>query len=291
MQLEFLKYLQDISNPFWDTFFTLITNLGSETFYILAVTYIYWCLDKKLGIRLLFITMSSLYINEILKELFHTQRPIHVEGINPVLKKPVSEYSFPSGNAQVAAAFWTYLMKKTKDKKVYIIGWIIIILVAFSRVYLRVHWPIDVIGGILIAIGIVVLMDYIINKVDKHNMAYIMEIAVCILVSIILLLLKFDGTIAKIVGLTTAALIGYFIENRHIRFKEKADFKHQTAKYIIGVLVFLVLKIIIKKALPAGVVFGYVRYFILGLWITLLAPALFVKTGLSNKMEKSVLKA
>lgn len=294
MQLEFLKYLQEISNPFLDTFFTLITNLGSETFYILAITYIYWCFNKNLGIRLLFITMSSLYINEILKELFHTQRPIHVEGINTVLKKPLSRYSFPSGNAQVAAAFWTYLMKKVKDKKVYIIGCTIVILVAFSRVYLRVHWPIDVIGGILIAIGIVVLMDYIINKVDKYNMADIMKIAVCILISMILLLLKFDETTAKIVGLTVAALIGYFIENRHINFKEKADLKYQIAKYIIGVLVFLALKIIIKKALPSGVVFSYVRYFVLGLWITLLAPALFVKTGLSSKsnnMEKSILKA
>ena len=80
MQLEFLKYLQEISNPFLDTFFILITNLGSETFFVLAITYTYWCIDKKIGIRLLFIMMTSVYVNNSLKELFHTQRPIYVEG-------------------------------------------------------------------------------------------------------------------------------------------------------------------------------------------------------------------
>lgn len=285
MQLVFLKFLQGISNPVLDTLFLLITNLGSETFYVLAITFIYWCLDKKLGIRLLFITMSSFYTNDLLKELFHTQRPIYVEGINAVLKKPVSGYSFPSGNAQGAATFWIYLMNKMKNKTLYFVGWSIVILVAFSRVYLRVHWPIDVIGGILIAIGIIALLEYAIKRVDKYTIAYSMKIMVWILISIILLFIKFDETTAKIVGLTAAALIGYFIENRKIDFNEKAGFKQQVFKYILGVAVFLALKIIIKKVLPGGVTFSYVRYFVLGLWITLLAPTMFVKIGLSSRTK------
>lgn len=285
MQLEFLKFLQEISIPILDTFFILITNFGSEIFYILAITYIYWCFDKKLGIRLLFVTMSSTYINITLKEQFHTQRPMFVEGINPVYEQSAPGYSFPSGHTQITATFWIYLMRKLRNNILYVIGSTILLLVAFSRLYLRLHWPIDVIGGILIAVGVVVLLDYFIRKVDKFKIAYSMKIMMCILISIVILLFKFDEATAKIVGVTVAALIGYFTENRYVNFTEKSSFKYQVIKYIIGVLVLLALQISIKMLLPANAIFNYIRYFILGLWVTLLAPALFVKIGLSTKSD------
>ena len=277
MQLEFLKYLQEMSNPVLDTFFILVTNLGSEAFFILAITYIYWCVDKKMGIKLLFITMTSVYINNMLKELFHTQRPIYSEGINAVYKKSAPGYSFPSGHTQTIATFWIYLMKKIKNNRLYKIGWSIVTLVAFSRLYLRVHWPIDVIGGIFIAGGIVILLDYIIEKMVKYELTYNMKIIMCVFISSILLLLNFNETAVKMIGLTIAALIGYFIENKYIHFYEKSSFKYQIVKCVIGVFIFVALQIITKRAFPSGIIFNYIRYFILGLWVTLIAPVLFKK--------------
>lgn len=287
MQLEFLKYLQKISNTFLDTFFIAITNLGSEIFFVLAITYIYWCIDKKIGIRLIFIMMASFYVNNGLKELFHIKRPIYAEGINAVYKKSAPGYSFPSGHAQGIGTFWIYLMKKIKNNSLYIIGWSIVILVSFSRLYLRVHWPTDVIGGIFIALSIVILLDYTIEKIVKYEIACSVKIFICIVISMILLMFNFNETAVKVVGLSTAALIGYFIENKYIHFYEKSIFRYQIVKFIIGVFIFLALKIITKKAFSSGIMFDYMRYFILGLWVTLIAPALFKKFIPSSKIYSS----
>lgn len=285
MQLEFLKFLQEISSPILDTVFIFITNFGSEIFYVLAITYIYWCLDKKFGIRLLFVTMASTYINSFLKELFQTLRPMFVEGIKPLYVESAPGYSFPSGHTQITSTFWFYLMRKLKNNMLYVIGLSIVVLVGFSRLYLRLHWPIDVIGGMVIAIIIVVLFDFITKKLDKFRITYSMAIILCISISTIILLLKLDETTAKIIGVTTAALIGYFAEKRYINFIEKGNFKHQIIKYAIGVLGLLVLQIGLKQLLPANAIFNYIRYFGLGIWVTLIAPILFIKMGISNKHD------
>ncbi|MBF8984332.1 phosphatase PAP2 family protein [Lutibacter sp. B2] len=287
MQLEFLKYLQEMSNPFLDTFFILITNLGSEVFFILAITYIYWCVDKNMGIRLFFIIMTSVYINNILKELFHIQRPIYAEGINAVYKKSAPGYSFPSGHSQTIATFWIYLMKKMKNKRLYIIGWSSVIFVAFSRLYLRVHWPLDVIAGIVIAGSIVIVLDYTIEKMVKYEITYSMNIIICAFISMILLLSNFNEIAVKILGLTTAALIGYFVENKYIHFQEKSSLKYQIVKCVSGVFIFIALQILMKKAFPSGIIANYMRYFIVGVWVTLIAPALFKKFIPSFKISTS----
>jgi membrane-associated phospholipid phosphatase len=100
-------------------------------------------------------------LNPLLKNIFRVGRPIGVEGIASLRLHTAGGYAFPSGHTQGAASFWTALMISVKKKGIYGFGSAAIVLVAFSRMYLGVHWPTDVIGGI--AAG--VLWVLLVNKV------------------------------------------------------------------------------------------------------------------------------
>ncbi|WP_425448986.1 phosphatase PAP2 family protein [Dethiothermospora halolimnae] len=281
MQLDFLLFLQEISNPILDKIFIFITNLGSEVFYVLIMTLVFWCINKKLGIRLFVVTMISAYVNSGLKDLFQTQRPIYNEKISSLYTKSAPGYSFPSGHTQMSSTFWLYLMYQVKNKALYIIGWLTIVLVAFSRLYLRVHWPVDILGGFIIAIFVAFISDFIIRKVSTMKLNYIFTIILAIIIPNILLMVYYDENTIKLLPLMMGALIGYVIEDNHIRFNERAKLSSQIAKYMVGIVGFLILQVGLKYIFPLGTMYIYIRYLILGIWVTLVAPYLFKKLKLS----------
>ncbi|MTI49210.1 phosphatase PAP2 family protein [Sporosalibacterium faouarense] len=282
MQMDFLMYLQKISNPVLDNIFIFLTNLGSETFYILVITFIYWCVNKHLGIRLFVVTMATALSNSFLKDLFHTQRPIFEENIKSIYVESAPGYSFPSGHTQISTSFWCYLMTKIKEKTIYVIGSIIIILVAFSRLYLRVHWPIDVIGGLFFGIIIALLSHHIINKISSFKFNYTFAVILSIIIPSFLLLIYPTETNVKMLALTTGGFIGYFSDKKLLNFSVSNSLFKQIIKYSIGIIVLLGIKTVLKSILPSSVIFQYIRYLIMGIWITFLSPLLFIKLKIAN---------
>jgi membrane-associated phospholipid phosphatase len=279
--VDFLLYLQKISNPILDNLFIWITNLGSENFYVIITTYIFWCINKELGIKLFTLTTLSFQLNAGLKELFHTERPIYYKGINPIYVESAPGYSFPSGHTQVTTTFWYYLIKEVKNKSLTLIGSTIILLVGFSRLYLRVHWPIDVLGGLIIGFIIVLVYFYAVNSIKSLFINYLVSIGFSIVFPVLLLLIFPDEIAVKLTALLSGALIGYFTEIKFINFRERNILTKQIIKYIIGLSIFMILKTILKMMLPDEIMFNYLRYFILGIWTTLIAPWLFVKLRLA----------
>ena len=282
MQSDFLFYLQRIGNPFLDKFFINVTNLGSETFYILVITYIYWCVNKKLGIRMFLITMISAYTNVILKELFHTQRPIFYEGINSIYKESAPGYSFPSGHTQSSTTFWFYLMYKIRNKSMYLLGIIVIVLVGFSRLYLRVHWPIDVLGGIIFGIIIALISHYIIEKVAKVKFNYTLTIILAIIIPSFTLLFFLSHESITMMALLTGGLSGYVTEEKLIKLNPNSTRIQKIIKYVLGLGILLIIKSGLKELFPNSLLFDYIRYLIIGIWITFFAPLIFNKLKLTK---------
>jgi undecaprenyl-diphosphatase len=136
-----------------------ITFLGKHQFLIPANLFliIYFIVVKKqnwFSIRVITIAISSLVLMLLLKQLFQRKRPL-----SPLLKA-AKGLSFPSGHAIMAVTFYgllIYILQHTIELEwlnwvVTILIIVLIILIGFSRIYLRVHYASDVLGGFIIGL-------------------------------------------------------------------------------------------------------------------------------------------
>ena len=152
MELEILRHIQSISNPFFDFLFQLITICGEQIVLIVIISIIYWALDKKFGEYIAYSVLTSVLVNNAIKDIFKLKRPIGEEGIRTLREETATGYSFPSGHTQGAASFYGSMAIYMKKKAMYIIATIMIVLIGFSRLYLGVHYPKDVIVGAILGV-------------------------------------------------------------------------------------------------------------------------------------------
>lgn len=123
--------------------------LGSEEFFLLAMPVLYWCVSAPLGARIAVLLITSDALNSLLKLAFHLPRPYWVEARVQALASETS-YGMPSGHAQTAVAVWGGLAAQLKRRWVWLVALVIIALISFSRMYLGVHFPADVLAGWLV---------------------------------------------------------------------------------------------------------------------------------------------
>ena len=93
-------------------------------------------------------------------------------------------------------------------------------------------------------------------------------------------------TSLTLTGIMTSAYIGYFIEKRVVKFNVKAALWQQAVKYVLGASVAGLLYFALGKLFAGDAtmwLYGYIRYFLIGAWLMLGAPALFKLLGLENK--------
>jgi membrane-associated phospholipid phosphatase len=148
-----------------------ITTLGSEEFFLLLLSLVYWCIDKPLGIDLALLLMITGTANITLKALLQRPRPFWSDAALRLTSGP--SFSTPSGHAANATVLFGYLAwrfagKRSRDGQtqgsarrgvIAALLLVCIFLVCLSRVYLGVHFPGDVIWGC--AEGIVLLVAYV----------------------------------------------------------------------------------------------------------------------------------
>ncbi|KGM95398.1 phosphatase PAP2 family protein [Clostridium botulinum] len=272
--MDAIKFFQSFSNPFLDIFFQIVTMFGEEIFLVGSITLIYWCINKKVGYRLAFTYLTSMILNGAIKEIFKIPRPFNKDGIKSLRTKTATGYSFPSGHTQGSSSFFTTLMLNINKIYFYIIGFILIILIAISRLYLGVHTLMDVSGGLILGVAWAVIANKIMSYAE-HNKQYTL---------FLLLIPIMIGCIFcncpdyfKAAGIGCSFILGFFIETTYINFEVRQPLNIQIIKYILGLSIALIMKILLKKFLPQNNLGEFIRYFILGLWVTVFAPIMFNK--------------
>lgn len=279
MDLTLITWAQQFATPALTAFFTAITSLGSLEFYMFAIPIIYWMLDKHFGFRFAMFFIFSAYVNSGAKYIFTTERPprelrlVEQEG-----------YAFPSGHAQGSTAFWGFLALKIKKPLAWAVAILMILLVSLSRIYLGVHWPVDILGGL--SIGIVLLAAYtLVARVNLEAIPLGRWIVGSALGAVLLYLLQPVGDGPMTVGFLLGASIGYQLELRYVDFTEHATLGQNIVKLVLGLLVLFLLRIVLKPLVGwmPGELSYVVRYGAIGLWATFGAPLAFTKLGLHKK--------
>ncbi len=172
MDMNILDFIhKNIANNFLDKIMIFITSIGNLGLIWIAISLLLLISKKyrKVGVLCIASLLLSSLIGEVfLKNLVQRGRPFTaVEGINLLIKAPKS-FSFPSGHTASSFAVATVVGRKIEKFKfppIYILA----IAIAFSRLYLYVHYPSDVLVGALIG---VISAKIILSMRSKHNFKF-----------------------------------------------------------------------------------------------------------------------
>ncbi len=171
-ELNFLYSLQELHSPILDKIMVFFSTLGNAGLFWIALSLILLIIPKtrKTGLHMeLAITITYIVGNLIIKNVVARERPFFVDpSVELLIKKP-SEYSFPSGHSMNGFAAATSLF--LNNKKWGIPALIVASIIAFSRLYNFVHWPTDVICGILLGILNAIIVYYLLKKFWKEKEA------------------------------------------------------------------------------------------------------------------------
>lgn len=160
----FLIFIQEhIRNPICDPIFTGITHLGDGGIFWIILTVVLLCFKKtrRAGVYSACALIGSLIVNNmILKNLVNRTRPYEVvEGLRCMVGL-AHDASFPSGHTGASFAS-SVAMSRQLPRKWAVFFLVLAGLIAFSRLYVGIHYPTDVLGGLCTGIGIGVLVNVI----------------------------------------------------------------------------------------------------------------------------------
>jgi hypothetical protein len=218
-----------------------------------------------------------------LKSLFAIERPIGNETIESLRVHTAEGYSFPSGHTQGATSFWfgIYLYFKNSAVAVFVIT--MIVLVAFSRLYLGVHWPVDVFAGIGFGIAWVLFVNWFFDMAERLQRLSLLWLLV-VPFFIPYFLYPENKPLIVSFGSSIGLLFGILIEREYINFSVKGLWWQHLLKLAIGIGVLVLLRVLLKVVLVFPAQYAdLIRYAVIGFWLTAGAPYVFQKLRLGRR--------
>ena len=285
--LDFIRTVQLVHGPALDAFFKAITFMGEEEFYLILIPLFFWCVDFAVGARLIFVFLLSAYVNIVLKDMFAHPRPFELD---PTVKlHHIEGYGLPSGHAQSAVVVWGAIAAGVHKTWLWVVAVLLMVLIGFSRIYLGVHFPTDVLGGW--AVGAVLLVVYwaleprIEAWLKRTSLTAQLALAVVVPLALLTLYPTKDtaSSMAVLVGMGT----GLALTRRLAPFSARGPLWQRVVRFLVGIVGLLAIYLSLKIVFPAEgeplyFVMRIVRYTLVGLWSGLGAPWLFRRLRLAS---------
>ncbi|MBN2878149.1 MAG: phosphatase PAP2 family protein [Clostridia bacterium] len=280
--IELMLKIHELRSPLLNKIVEYITISAEETVLILFMCIVYWCISRENGYKLILSIIFASASSAALKLIFKVERPwIKDERIVPIRTETAGGYSMPSGHTQTGASLWFSLQRSFRKTWLTIIAYTMMLLIAFSRVYLGVHTPQDVLAGLGFAVVGVLISHFAVNKALEKNS--VIPFLIFAAVATVGLSFFVDEGYYKMTGLFIALPLAFYLENKFVRFTAKTKFFKQILKLIIGFVIVMVFKEGLKLVMPDFIIFDTLRYFFVGIAALYLAPQIFVLLKLSEK--------
>ena len=293
--MELLYLLENIRVPVLDKFMLAITILGEETAFLIIALVLFWCVDKYIGYYTLSVGFVGTIANQFLKLLFRIPRPWVLDGNFTIVeqaREAATGYSFPSGHTQSAVGTFGSIACTTKNKTLRICTIIIALLVSFSRLYLGVHTPLDVVVSILIGTVLVLFLRPVVlghcRKYMPALLAGMLLLAIGYLSFVMLYPFPSDidpynyqsgiENAYTLFGALLGMLVVYITDEKWLNFTTKAVWWAQILKVVLGLGLILVIKSGTKECL--NMLFGEfvgraIRYFLVVVFAGIVWPLTF----------------
>lgn len=293
--------------------------LGSEDFFLIALPLVYWCIDAALGLRIGVMLLASNGLNNLFKMALHGPRPYWV---STDVKGLASETGFgvPSGHSQTAAGVWGIAADGLKRTWAWVAAATVVLLIGLSRLYLGVHFLHDVLIGWLLGgltlWAFIKYWDTIAARVKKLTMqnqillAFAVSIGMILLAALIVFLSRGFVIPAEWIanatreggeapnpfsmdGMVTSmgTLFGLFAGVAWLAprggFHTSGPAWKRALRYAVGLVGVAVFYLGLKLVFPDGedlvaLVFRYIRYTLVGAWVSAGAPWIFAKLQLAD---------
>ena len=283
--MQLLYILESLRTPAVTKALSALTYFGGVYGFMVLSIIVFWCIDKRCGYFMLSLGFLGTVLNQFLKILFRIPRPWVLDPSFEPVESAVADaggFSFPSGHTQNVFATFGGIFAWTKKTWLKIVCAVLIVLVAFSRMYLGVHTPLDV--GVSCVVGIVLLIALypVFRDLESHpKRMYIFILSLAVLLLAFLLysylwpfpdwmyaeehvvnLIEARHNASLLTGALLALTIAYTIDLRRTRFDTKAVWWAQVLKVVLGLVITLALIEGTKALLGRSDAVTALRYFL-----------------------------
>ncbi len=303
--MDFLYLLEGLRHPVLDALFSLVTELGGETVFLVAALTVFWCLDKRQGYYLLSVGFLGTLVNQFLKITCRIPRPWVRDPKFTIVESARADatgYSFPSGHSTSSVGTFGVLAVEAERPWLRWGSLALCLLVPFSRMYLGVHTPADILVGSAISLVFIMALRPVIYGGHLPKLLVVMAAASVGFVGYVELY-PFPETVDAenlqsalknsytLLGALLGMIVVYYADRR-LDFRTEAPWLVQITKVVLGLVLVLLLKEGLK--FPVDLVFqGHmagraVRYFAVVLAAGILWPLAFPYLNkLAERMKRS----
>ena len=316
-QIDFLLYLQSLrvgSLEMFDKFFLSVTILGEFWLPTLVSAIVYWCIDFRAGLYLFSLEGFNTVLAHLFKMIACVYRPWVLDSRVQPSKLAINfakGYSFPSGHSAMSCSVFGGVAFLLRNKKLWMSLFIgLVLLVGFSRMWLGVHTPQDVVVGLLIGVVLIFLVNGMINWAEKNKNRYLyLLVIINALVVISAIYVKFfnsyrldyvDGKLLVdpqklvyntyvIMGYALGVVNGSFLCRRFFPFDPKGvSVKRRVIRGIVGSIgLITLLRFVIETAIMNDINLktAMLMMFLTGIIITLVYPVIFSRIKFCRKTQ------
>lgn len=279
-----LYLLEKIRMPWLDQLMLAVTTLGEETAFLVIALIVFWCVDKRRGYYLMAVGFTGTILNQILKLTFRVPRPWVIDPEFTIVeqaREAAAGYSFPSGHTQFAVGTFGSLAATGEKKWVRSLCIILAVLAGFSRMYLGVHTPADVLAGAACAVALVVLMKPVVYSCNEKPMKLLIAGMLALAIGFLLYveLWPFPADLDEhnyesglknaytMLGCLIGVAVVYAADKKWLNFRVEAPLPAQILKVVMGLILVLAVKEGLRA--PLETLFGGhmaargVRYFLI----------------------------
>ncbi len=278
--LDVIYAVQQFQSPLLNTIINNITHLGSGMLLLFIVPLFVWCVDFRLGMRVMVVCYVAGFCNMLLKDVLMQPRPFDLD---PAVRiGTAGGYGLPSGHSQGSLVLFGSLALWLNRRWFWLLSIAIIVLVGFSRVYLGVHFPTDVLGGWAVGLGFLyaymVLCQRIEHWITRQSLG--VQVLLSLALSLGLLLIYTNSITLRTMGMLAGAGTGAALKGRRFPFTATGPWVNRLLRYLVGIGIMVMLLMLLRwtdfawqAAFYSAA--GCIQFVLIGLWITIGAPYLF----------------